>query len=85
MHSDPHRDVLTQCLNADECIEWLRLTSPAVKHLSFIRLQGVISTVILETQAAWNLPSTTASTVAVAQLPCRLDRAATRPGVQVRQ
>ena len=39
--------------------------------------EAAISTVILETQAARNLRSTTVSTVAVAQLPCRLDRAAT--------
>jgi len=45
----------------------------------------VSSTVILEIQAARNLPSTTVSTVAVAQLPCRLNWAATWPGVQVRQ
>ena len=75
-------------------IERLRLTSPTVKLLkrpplysfSFIRLHGkkvVISTVILETQAACNLRSTTVSTVAVAQLPCRLDRTAMRPRVQV--
>ena len=65
-------------------IERLRLTSQAVKHLqhsllyfvSLVRMQGkkvVSSTVILETQAAWNLRSTTVSTVAVAQLPCRLN------------
>jgi len=43
---------------------------------SLIRLQGkkvVSSTVILETPAAWSLQSTTVSTVAVAQLPCRLN------------
>ena len=33
----------------------------------------VSSTVILETQAAWNVPST-ASTVPVVQLPCQLNR-----------
>ena len=41
-----------------------------------IRLHGkkvVISAVILETQAARNLPSTTVSTAAVAQLPNQLD------------
>ena len=66
-------------------IERLRLTSPAVKHpqhspfysITLIRLQGkkvVSSTVILETQAAWHLPSTTVSTVTVAQLPaCQLN------------
>ena len=75
-------------------IECLKVTSPAVKQpkrppiysVSFIRVYGkkvVMSTVILETQAARNLRSTTVSTVAVAQLPCRLDQAATRPGVQV--
>ena len=75
-------------------IERLRLTSPAVKQpkrpplysVSLIRLHGkkaVISTVISETQAARNLRSTTVSTITVAQLPCRLDRAATRPRVQV--
>jgi len=57
-------------------IERLRLTSQAIKHLqhspiyfvSLIRPQGkevVRSTVILEMQAAWNLPSTTVSTFAV--------------------
>jgi len=77
-------------------IERLRLTSQAVKHpqhspfyfLSLIRLQGkkvVSSTVILETQAAWHLPSITVSTVTVAQLPFQLNWAATGPGVQVRQ
>ena len=45
--------------------------------------KAVISTVILETQAARNLRSTTVSTITVVQLPCRLDRAATRPRVQV--
>jgi len=38
------------------------------------QLQGkkvVRSRVILEMQAAWNLPSTTVSTVTVVQLPCR--------------
>ena len=75
-------------------IERLRLTSPAVKQpkrpplysVSLIRLHGkkaVISTVISETQAARNLRSTTVSTITEAQLPCRLDRAATRPRVQV--
>ena len=70
-------------------IERLRLTSLAVKQpkcpplysVSLIRLHGkkvVISTVISEMQAARNLPSTTVSTVTVAQLPCRLDREATR-------
>jgi len=65
-------------------IERLRLTSRAVKHpqyspfysVSLIRLQGkkvVSSTVILEMQAAWHLPSTTVSTVTVAQLPCQLN------------
>ena len=34
------------------------------------RQEIVSSTVILEMQAAWNLPSTTVSTFAVAQLPC---------------
>ena len=29
-------------------------------------------TVILEMQAAWNLPSATVPTIAVAQLPCML-------------
>jgi len=33
----------------------------------------VSSTVILETQAAWNLPSTV-STVPVVQLPCQLNQ-----------
>ena len=33
----------------------------------------VSSAVIFETQAAWHLPSTTVSTVTVAQLPCRLN------------
>ena len=67
-----------------DSIERLHLTSQAVKHpqhsplysISLIRLQGkkvVSSTVILETQAGWHLPSTTVSTVAVAQLPCRLN------------
>jgi len=44
--------------------------------ITFVRLQGkkvVSSAVILETQAAWNLPSTTVSTVAVVQLLCRLN------------
>ena len=46
--------------------------------VSFIRMQGkkvVSSIVILEMQAAGNLPSTstTVSTVAVVQLPCRLN------------
>ena len=65
-------------------IERLRLTSPAAKQpkrpplysVSFVRLYGkkvVISTVISETHAARNLRSTTVSTVAVAQLPCRLE------------
>ena len=77
-------------------IERLRLTSQTVKHpqhssfysVSLIRLQGkkvASSTVILETQAAWHLPSTTVSTVTVAQLPCQLNWVATWPGVQVRQ
>ena len=64
------------------------MTSPALKQptrpplysVSFIRVYGKVVKVILETQAARNLRSTTVSTVAVAQL---LDRAATRPGVQV--
>ena len=70
--------------NGQCSIERLRLTSQAVKHsqhsplyfVSLIRLKVKkvgSSTVILETQAAWNLPSTTVSTVAVAQLPCRLN------------
>lgn len=42
-------------------IEPLHLTSLAVKQ-----------TIRLETQVAWNLPSTTLSTVAVAQLPYKL-------------
>ena len=37
------------------------------------RQEIVSSTVILEMQTAWNLRSTTVSTVAVAQLPCRLN------------
>jgi len=37
------------------------------------RQETVSSTVILETQAAWSLRSTTVSIVAVAQLPCRLN------------
>jgi len=45
-------------------------------------MKVVGSAVILETQAAWNLPSTTVSTVAVVQLPCQ---AARRLGVQVKQ
>jgi len=45
----------------------------------------VSSTVILEMQAAWNLPSATVLVVAVVQLPCQLNRAAVQPGVQVRQ
>ena len=78
-------------------IEQLHLTSPTVNNrntlhytvysVSFIRLHSkkvTISTVILEMQAARNLQSTTVSTVAVARLPCRLDRAVTQPGVQVR-
>jgi len=59
-------------------LERLRLTSQAVKHpqpspfysVSLIRVQGkkvVSSTVILETQAAWHLPSTTVSTDTVVQ------------------
>jgi len=40
--------------------------------------------VILETQAAWHLPSITVSTFTVAQLPCQLNWAATWPGIQVR-
>jgi len=35
--------------------------------------KGVGSTGILEMQAAWSLPTTTVSTVAVAQLLCRLN------------
>ena len=65
--------------NLSNTIEWLRLTSQAVKHpqhspiyfVSLIRPQGkkvVSSIVILEMQAAWNLRSTTVSTLAVAQL-----------------
>jgi len=61
-------------------IEWLHLSSLALKHpqhppiysISFVRMQGkkvVSSIVILETQAAWNLPSTIASIVSVLQLP----------------
>ena len=57
--------------------ERLHLTSPVVKDLQhpllysviFVEMQGkkvVSSTVILEMQAAWNLPSSTASTVTVA-------------------
>jgi len=34
------------------------------------RQESISSTVILETRGAWNLRSTTVSTVAVAQLPC---------------
>ena len=37
------------------------------------RQEIVSSTVILEMQAAWHLPSTTVSTFAVAQLPWRLN------------
>lgn len=59
-------------------IEWLRLTLQAVKHLqnsplysiSFIIVHGkkaIRSTMILETQAVWNLPNIAVSTVAVAQ------------------
>ena len=83
-----------RCILGWRSIERLRLTSPAVKQpkrpslysVSLIRLHGkkaVISTVISETQAARNLRSTTVSTITIAQLPCRLDRAATRPRVQV--
>ena len=69
-------------------IECLQLTSPAVKQpkrpplysVSLIRLYG--KKVVIETQAARNLRSTTVSIAAVAQLPCRLDRAAMRPGIQ---
>ena len=52
--------------------ERLHLTSPVVKDVQhpllysvIIAMQGkkVSSTVILEMQAAWNLPSSTASTV----------------------
>ena len=49
---------------------------PSVISVSLIRLHSkkvVISTVILETQAARNLRSTTVLTFAVAQLPCRFD------------
>ena len=63
-------------LTASAGIEHLQVTSPAIKQpkhpplysASFIRVYGkkvVISTVILETQAARNLQSTTVSTVAV--------------------
>jgi len=45
----------------------------------------VSSIVILKTQAARNLPSTTVSTVTVAQLPCRLNWAAKQPWVQARK
>ena len=71
-------------MNSQCAIERLCLTSKAVKHpqysplysVSLIRLQGkkvVSSTVILETQAAWHLPSSTVPTFALAQLPCRLN------------
>ena len=46
---------------------------PPLYYVPFIRPQGkkaVCSTVILETQATWNLPSTTVSVVVVAQLSC---------------
>ena len=67
-----------------DSVERLRLTSQAVKHLQhslfysvlLIRLQGkkvVSSTVILEMQAAWHLPSTTVSNFTEAQLPCQLN------------
>jgi len=57
--------------------ERLHLTSPVVQDLQhpllysviFVEMQGkkvVGSTVILEMQAAWNLPSSTTSTVTVA-------------------
>jgi len=45
----------------------------------------VSSTVISETQSAWNLQSTTVSAVIVTQVPCRLYWAAIWPGVQVIQ
>ena len=50
--------------------------TPSVRFHLFVRMQGkkvVRSTVILEMQAAWNLPSTTVSTVTVVQLPCQLN------------
>ena len=64
--------------------EQLRSTSQAIKQpqypplhsVFFVRLQRkevVSSTVILEMQATWISPSTTVSTVAIAQLQCRLN------------
>jgi len=50
--------------------------TPAVRfHFIFKNAwqEVVSSTVTLETQAAWNLPSTTVSTVSVAQLPYQLN------------
>jgi len=70
-------------------IERLCLMSKAVKHpqhsplysVSLIRLQGkklVSSIVILETQTAWNLPSTTVSIFAAAvTMPIKLSNYAT--------
>jgi len=72
--------------NRSHSIGWLHLTSLKRPQLGrntlryiiglFVRTQGkkvVSSTVILEMQTAWNLPSTTVSTVTVAQLPCQLN------------
>ena len=44
--------------------------SPIRYSVSSIRLHGKK---VVETQAAWNLLSTTVSTAIVAQLPCQLD------------
>jgi len=48
---------------------------PPLYSVSFVRMQGkkvVSSTMILETQAAWNLPSNVL-VVALVQLPCQLN------------
>ena len=53
-----------------------RLATPLSHSVLFVRMYGkevVSSIVILEMQAAGNLPSTTVSTVTVAQLPCQLN------------